>query len=89
LFSYADCGSSRWLSRAFTSRQNIQNKTAAELLRSDTEFKKLFDEFWLVVIRELNDVHYQATEVDKITGVVQTWVTRKGELTLPGRLMAR
>jgi AIPR protein/Restriction endonuclease len=44
------------------------NKTAAELLRSDAEFRKLFDDFWLLAIRELNDAHYQATEVDKISG---------------------
>ena len=31
------------------------------------EFKKMFEEFWLLAVRELNDVHYQATETDKIT----------------------
>jgi hypothetical protein len=45
------------------------NKSSAELLGSQSEFKKMFEEFWLLAVRELNDVHYQATEVDpKISG---------------------
>lgn len=43
-------------------------KTAEDLLKVDSEFKRMFDEFWNVVIRELNDVHYQATEIDKVSG---------------------
>jgi hypothetical protein len=42
-------------------------KSAADLLASQSEFKKMFDEFWLLAVRELNDVHYQATETDKST----------------------
>jgi hypothetical protein len=44
------------------------DKNAADLLGSEAEFRKLFEEFWLISIRELNDVHYTATEVDKISG---------------------
>jgi hypothetical protein len=62
------------------------NKSAAELLGSHSEFKKMFEEFWLLAIRELNDVHYQATETDKITGFAlvrseQRWKALKDKFT--------
>jgi hypothetical protein len=62
------------------------NKSAAELLGSQSEFKKMFEEFWLLAVRELNDVHYQATETDKITGFAlvrseQRWKALKDKFT--------
>jgi hypothetical protein len=62
------------------------NKTAEELLRSEAEFRRMFEEFWVIAIRELNDVHYQATEIDKITGFAlvrseQRWRALKEKFT--------
>ncbi len=49
-------------------KSKYPGKSASDLLSSSAEFKKMFDEFWMSSIRELNDAHYQATETDKITG---------------------
>ena len=62
------------------------DKSAAELLASQSEFKKMFEEFWLLAVRELNDVHYEATETYKITGFAlvrseQRWKALKEKFT--------
>ncbi len=44
------------------------DKTATDLLASDVGFRKIFDDFWTVSIRELIDAHLRATEEDKISG---------------------
>lgn len=38
-----------------------------QLLKSEAEFKKLFNEFWRDASRALVDAHHQATEEDKTT----------------------
>ena len=44
------------------------DKSPSEHLHSEAAFRKLFDDFWSVSVRELIDAHHQATEVDKISG---------------------
>jgi hypothetical protein len=70
------------------------NKSAEELLRSEAEFRRMFEEFWQIAMRELNDVHYQATEGDnKITHFAlvrseQRWRALKEKFTRYLKLMS-
>ena len=68
-------------------------KGAAEILASEAGFKKMFEEFWAVSLRELIDAHIQATEYDKISGFAlvrseQRWKTVKEKFSRYLKLMA-
>ena len=61
---------SRWTNGGLTIFFAVKypEKSAEDLLRSEVELKRHFEEFWLLSVRELNDAHYQATEIDSVTG---------------------
>lgn len=74
-------------------QQKYAGKLASDLLGSEAAFKKLFEDFWSVSVRELIDAHHQATEIDKISGFAlvrseQRWKSVKEKFTRYLKIMS-